>query len=337
MRIITCASYYSTGSSAITNLFSECDNVCSLGEYEYRFLQDPDGIADLEYNVVENNNRHNTSDSIKRFKRFMETQKKLGYGGYDVFGSVFDEATNQFINDITELQTRTWWNKDRLDKGRLFCMLDRTYSFIKRLLKHELNTEVRYSLLSNREMAYYSAIDSNYFLTCVKKYVDTLFSSVNYDNMPFIMVDQLVPPTNTNRFIRYFNDVKVIVTERDPRDIYLLEKKEWKWGVIPVNDVTEYVKWFKITRKYSHPQNEDSTKVLRVRFEDLIYKYSETKKRLFEFVGIDEINHTSPLTQFDPTKSIRNTNVANRYPGFEKELTYIEENLSDYLYDFPGE
>lgn len=63
MRVITCASYYGTGSSAVTDFFSEFDDIYSLGDYEYRFLQEPDGIADLEYNLIENNHRHNTSDS----------------------------------------------------------------------------------------------------------------------------------------------------------------------------------------------------------------------------------------------------------------------------------
>lgn len=44
MKIITCASYYNTGSSPVTNFFSEFDNIKSLGETEFRVLQDPDGV-----------------------------------------------------------------------------------------------------------------------------------------------------------------------------------------------------------------------------------------------------------------------------------------------------
>lgn len=335
MRFISCAGYYSTGSSAVTDLFSECGNVCSLGEYEFRFIHDPDGIADLEYNVVENNNRHNTSDSIKRYIKYIDVQKKMGYGGYDIFGKTLDEATDNFINEITELKAKTWWTKDRQDKGQIFTQADRIYSFAKRAIHNELNTEIRYSLLSNREDAYYTAIDEQTFLNAVRKYVDTLFMSVNHENKPFVMVDQLVPPTNTNRFIRYFNDIKIIVVERDPRDIFLLEKNEWKWGVIPTNNVADYVKWFKITRKYSHPEDENKDKVLRIHFEDMIYKYEETKKKLFDFVGIRETDHTFPKTKFDPARSIRNTNVVTRYPGNESDIRYIEKELNDYIYEFP--
>ncbi len=334
MRVISCTSYYGTGSSAVTNFFSEFDNVFSLGEYEYRFLHDPDGIADLEYNVVENNNRHNTSDAIKRYIRFAATQKKLGYGGYDIFEDEFEKATEEFIDDITELKAKTWWNKDRLDRGQLFCFIDRVYSFFKRLFKNELKTEIRYSLLTDRELAYYSAVDEETFLKAVRKYVDRLLSFANKNKLPYVMVDQMVPPTNTKRFLRYFDDCKIIATERDPRDIFLLEKYEWKWGVLPVKDVKEYVEWFKITRKYSHPVDEDHSRVLRINFEDMIYKYDETKQILCDFAGIDASHHVNPKTIFDPSRSIKNTNLVSRYPGCEEDIRYIESELKEYLYDF---
>ena len=40
------------------------DNVCCKNDNEIRFLHDPDGISDLEYNLIENPNRHNSSHSM---------------------------------------------------------------------------------------------------------------------------------------------------------------------------------------------------------------------------------------------------------------------------------
>ena len=334
MRVISCTGYYGTGSSAVTDLFTEFDSVCSLGEYEYRFLHDPDGIADLEYNVVENNNRHNTSDAIKRYLKYVAAMKQRGYGIYDVFGDEFDKSTEAFIDDITELKAKTWWNKDRVDRGSFFCFMDRVYSFIKRLFHGELKTEIRYSMLTDKEPAYYTAIDEDTFLTAVRKYVSRLLSAANKDKKRYVMVDQMVPPTNSKRYLRYFDDCKIIVTDRDPRDIFLLERYEWKWGVIPVKDVKEYVQWFKITRKFAHPADEDKSRVMRINFEDMIYNYDETSKKLIEFVGLDPAQHSRPKTVFDPSRSIKNTNLAKKYPQAAKELEYIEAELKDYIYDF---
>ena len=193
---------------------------------------------------------------------------------------------------------------------------------------------IRYSLLTDREPAYYSAIDEDTFLAAVRKYINRLLSFVNKNKLPFVMVDQMVPPTNTRRFLRYFDDVKIIVTDRDPRDLYLLERFEWKWGVIPVKDVKDYVEWFKITRKFSRPSDEDKSRVMRVYFEDMIYDYDNTTKRLIEFVGLDEAEHVRPKTVFDPSRSIKNTNLMAKYPQASKEIDYITAELKDYLYDF---
>ena len=47
MKFISCASYYGTGSSAITDLISEYGSVFSFTDEEIRFLHDPDGVDDL--------------------------------------------------------------------------------------------------------------------------------------------------------------------------------------------------------------------------------------------------------------------------------------------------
>ena len=72
MRFITCASYYGSGSSAITDLISEYQSVYSFTNEEFRFVQDPDGISDLEFQLVENFNRHNSGHALKRYKRLVE-------------------------------------------------------------------------------------------------------------------------------------------------------------------------------------------------------------------------------------------------------------------------
>lgn len=334
MRIITCAGFYATGSSAVTDFFGEFDNIHSLDNYEYRFPQDPDGIADLEYNIVENNHRHNTSHAIKRFIKLMKSYHGFGYRhSYDVFGKQFDILTNKYINDITELKSKSWWIFDRHEKGKVFTVSDMGYSFIKRILNGGLKTEKRYSMLTKGELGYYSAISEKEFLEATRKFTTSLFQSVNKDDQPYVMADQLVPPVNASRYVRYFDDIKVIVVDRDPRDVYLVEKTKIQRGVIPVDNVEDYVKWFKITRRYSE-KNEISENIMRIRFEDLIYNYDVMSEELCKFVGLDRSNHVRVKELFDPDRSIRNSNLKKKIKGYEKDIKYIEEELADYLYDF---
>lgn len=335
MRIITSASYFGTGASAVVDYVAEFSTVNSMGKYEYRFIQDPDGIADLEYNIVENNHRHNTSHAIKRYLKMVNHFNNFGYGGgYKDIKKEFRAATERYIEAITDLKAKSWWHRDRVDKGTVFALGDRMYSFIMRLTHGGLKTEKKYSILRKTEYGYYSAIDENEFLSATKRYIDEFASAGNKGNKPFVMIEQMVQPTNVNRYVRYFNDVKVVVIERDPRDVYLNEKTKYQWGVIPTASVEEYVKWFKITRKYSHPQFEDREHVLRLQFEDMIFKYEDTSRILRDFIGLNEKDHVNKFAKFNPAKSEANTNLKHKIRGYEKEIEYIENNLREYLYDF---
>lgn len=72
MKIITCASFYGSGSSALTDLVAEYSCVKDLTNYEFRFLYDIDGVSDLEHYLCECHDRHNAGHALKRFKRLSE-------------------------------------------------------------------------------------------------------------------------------------------------------------------------------------------------------------------------------------------------------------------------
>ena len=103
MRIISCASYYGTGSSAITNYLEEFENCKSLSDYEFRFLYDPDGISDLEFHIVENHHRHNSGYALKRYEKFA---KQLGNPYFKKYEYYFDgkwkSLTQEYIDKLTE-------------------------------------------------------------------------------------------------------------------------------------------------------------------------------------------------------------------------------------------
>ena len=334
MRIITCASYYGSGSSAITDLLSEFDNCSFVGDYEFRFLHDPNGIRDLEYNLIDNNNRHNTSNAIKRYLKYAKTlgadPLRKVYKRY--MGNAFIQYTYEYIDKITELKTENWWHYDRAERGRVFDFIDSAigkYAYIIFKKKH-------ISLLRLfREKAYYSAIDRETFYEYTKEYVEKVIYSMNKKHTDFIAVDQLVPSSNINRYLNYFNDIKVVVVDRDPRDVFLNEKTEWKSGVIPAKDVRDFCKWFEIIRRSRKTEKYNDDKVYFLQFEDLVYHYEETVKKMIQFLGIDEKCHVTPKSCFNPDVSINNTNLKKRYPEYKEEILYIEEKCKEFLYEFP--
>lgn len=335
MKIITTTGFYGTGSSAITDLFSEMNNVCVKGDYEFRFVCDPDGISDLEYNLVENPNRHNTSNAIKRFKK----QVKFLNGGKIIkryntfFGNSFIEMADNYIDNICLFKYIGRWHFDLYERGVWFWIASRSYSKFRKLFDRifKREKEREYTLLSDKELSYAGTFCESVFLQATQQFIDGLFCKFNTQNKEYVMLDQLVPPTNLGRYIRYFSNIKIFVVDRDPRDIFLLEKLYWHGKVAPVYDVKIYCNWYQWTRQQFEifPLPEC---VMKIQFEDIIYKYDETCARILSFVGIKAENHIEKFSHLNPDVSKNNTKLWKKHPQFYEEIKYIEEKLKKYCY-----
>lgn len=331
MKFITCASYYATGSSAITDLINECDNVHDMGNYEFRFIQDPDGIRDLDYNLVENNHRHNSGYALKRYERnvkFLAGNKLIKkYNRF--FGENWKKLSAQYVKDLTAVEYKGAWHYDLRDKGFFAYVIERSANRIGNKFFKDKDTNISIFLRNNTN---YATNPGPAFYEITKKYIEGLFSAANTDNKEFVMADQLVPPSNVGPYLRYFDDIKVVCVERDPRDVFLLEKK-WHGTIVPAK-VEDFVIWYRATRSHRKTEIDDTSKVLRVQFEDLIYKYDETSSKVLEFCGIDKSHHVNPRKLLNPDVSIKNTRLWDRMTQYSKDIEYIEKELSEYLYDY---
>lgn len=334
MRVISCASYYGTGSSAITDYVSEFDGVFSMTNEEFRFIQDPDGIDDLEFHLVENHNRHNAGHALKRYMRLVDFYNGNVFGRKyaPFFHGRWKDISYEYIASLTDFTFKGWWMYDLYDKGNFFYFRKR----ITNKILHKTiwrNKPDRVLNTMKKEITYCSDPGKDKFIECTKRYINELLTEAS-DGADTVMVDQIVPPSNLPRYTRYFDDIKVVVVDRDPRDLYLLEKMEWKDGVIPYENVESFVKWYRYTRAHRQREIFDPRTTLFVRFEDLLYRYEEETARLRNFLGLNEAEHSRPFTGLVPEQSKKNTRKWLEYPDAADDISYIERELSEYIYDY---
>lgn len=331
--IITCASYYGTGSSAITDLVMEYDNVYGVGDYEIRIFQDIDGVRDLEYYLIENYNRHNSGHALKRFKRLVDFSSGIGFiKKYEkFFGGKFKQLSYDYIEKLTDYKFKGYWHEDLRDKGNFFYFRKRLLNKIITTLKRS-NRDYHINELP-KEITLGVNLTEEEFIKYTKEYSHNLISCLNKENVSNIVVDQLVPPNHIDKYVRYFDDLKVIVVERDPRDIYLLEKEMWKGTVVP-HDVETFCKWWRATRAHRHYENLNTDYSILVQFEDLIYHYDETVKQIEKFLGLNKDNHSASKKLLEPNKSMKNTKLyeLDKYKKYSKDIAFIEHNLEEYLF-----
>lgn len=337
MRIISCASYYGTGSSAITDYISEYDDCYSLTDYEFKFLQDPDGIRDLEFQLVENHNRHTSGYALKKYKKLVDFLGNRKLKKYEYFfQGQWKRISYEYIDKLTEFTYTGYWHQDVIDKGTIFHFRKRLLNKILKLTVWRNQPEVALNELP-KEITYCSYPTEESFLVLTREYIDKLFTVANVEDKSNVMVDQIVPPSNLNHYLKYFSDIRVFVVERDPRDLYLLEKYVWKGCIVPTESVELFCKWYEFTRRHRQYENYDKTKVMFVQFEDLVYDYEKTTKKIRKWLQFDESQHKNPLKFFDPSKSKKNTQLWKRIEGVENEIAYIEKALPNYIYSYREE
>lgn len=153
-----------------------------------------------------------------------------------------------------------------------------------------------------------------------------------------IILDQLVLPHNLYRIENYFEDnCKVIVVDRDPRDVFLLNKYYWRKAnaTVPYSfDVEKFCSNYSKMRQAE--KQVENRNILRIHFEDLIYNYDSSVFQILSFLDIPKTLHKDKLTKFVPEKSKKNTQIFNRNMEYSDEAHYIESKLPQYLYNFPS-
>lgn len=332
MKLITCTGYGSTGSSVVTDLLAEFKDVNSYGDFEFRFLQDPHGLRDLEYGLFENNNRLNTDYYIKQFikySKFLSKSKVYNYEKY--FDSNFKILSDEFIDDIIDVKWQGYWHQDIIDENifrKFFYYLERVIQ--KKVLKQRYSGANYYKNI----MHYAVPVSKEEFYDKTKIYTDKLINSMNIEKKyNFLALDQLVPPDHNQTYLNYFNNLKIIIVDRDPRDLFLLEKYQYKHKWVPFEDIEQFVKWFKLIRQHRKSEVK-SDNVLYIYFEDFIYDYDNSIEKVIDFIGLDKDKWNKKKKYFNPDISIKNTKKWLVYPEAKKEIEYIERELKEFLVEY---
>ena len=221
MKKIACVGYHATGAGVIDDLFREFDNV-EQGAYEVecRLFQDPDGIADLEWNLVRNSHRLNSGFAVKRFlnyvKRTERTYKKI-------FGSSWRELSEQYAQAIVKIDYRGYWHGDIW----LLNPVLRYYHLFRRGLSKIAPKRWKKPSYYNYFpwlRTYHAGMSEQEFLAHTRQYVDRLCEAMHPEGKEYVLLDQPFSPSNLGLYSRYVNDLKTIVVDRDPRDVFIFQK-----------------------------------------------------------------------------------------------------------------
>lgn len=331
--IVSVAGYGSTGSSAVVNLLEEFDN-CNVMGGEFRVIQDPDGIEDLCYNLS-NSWGWNRSDAYVR--RFIKYTNIVGrrisltqYGEHlnKAFNYNFFKYRDEFLDSIIDSTWKGhWFYHDYHERSNVEVIIEN----IKRSLSWHFGFS-REWLRRNTKMSktYFVRSDVEIYKKA-QILLNKLFSEFD-TNSKFLIFDQMILPYHMKKFKLLIPNLRQIVVDRDPRDVYLDAKN---YNAYPItNNINSFISFYETARNVSPIKNDNEN--LNIKFEDLIYNYETTIELIRNYLKLSEENHISKFSRFDPNISIKNTKTWLRESDFKtlSDIKIIENKLEKWCYDY---
>ncbi len=333
MFISTCG-FGATGSSAVTDYLRECEGITVIDQFEFTLAHCVDGLADLEYHVMLRNSRQLSSIyAIQRFEKLIKKNTKKWCANTAITEDEIRTITYRFLDDITQLEYVT--NSPRINK-RHSEFLQETIG--ESLMRRKIMPKLEKKGIIKKNIDYYPldmvrvSIKPNNFYEATQTFVSDLLHAMGAPEGQHIAMDQAFVGNDPAASFPFFKNPYAIVVDRDPIDLFIFARKKLLsvGRFIASDTVDHFVTYYRLLRE-NQPYLEDNDRVLRIRFEDLVYNYESTADQIDRFLGV---TNTQRKTVFQPEKSVANTHLITRFPEFKANAEQIAEALPEYIFPF---
>lgn len=313
-----------SGSSAIHDFITQNTIYKNpLEDQEFRILDDPDGILNLYNSFYKNPSVNNFTNAIIRFENYVQglkrLKKKINDKKLKIYKNDILSITNLYIKQITKLR---------------FSALPQ-FLFTQAGYLKKIQLKLKGFFFNSKKENYYGynmylPVEEKVFIKNTKKYILKMIKEQLVNNSSKnIILEQAINIFNFEDVFKFFDDVKIIIVTRDPRDIYYSMKSSQSRSS-PCNNVKTFTKWYEfiIEKYYNYKKNINhkvKKSVLEIKFESFILDFSNEKKKLLKFIEAKEIKNKYSLKN-----SKKNVFISkNKLTNYEKK--YIEKNLKKYL------
>lgn len=328
MSTLCFGGFAGSGGSAIRDIFKEFDRV-HLFPNEFRLVKERYGILDLERAIFDDKSPENIDIAIKDFI-WLTKNMDFPYSRFsrigNHYGSItkgqFIPLTQEYIKSIVGYEYSIDWHLLQFKKNHF------------QQITHRIKK--KFKAASSPQNAYYVSLSQDEFISLTKKYISQIIISSSKSDFNAVALHNAIPPFGgsiTSRSMKYFDNVKLIIVDRDPRDIFLdLPNNKY----LPNNDdIMMKAKGFVA---FSKKQRADikhlnaSQNVLFLKFEDLVFDYENVLKKIINFSDSDLGKHNK-LCFFNPDISKVNIYKWHNTSGsLKKALDYIASELPDNIY-----
>lgn len=334
MIFIDVSGFFASGSSAVVDFLKEMDGFyeCSA---EVRLIKDPYGISHLETELVDHWDLINSTAAVSDYLDFCKKCARNGKGlfapaglGYSkTISKDFMEITERYIAALSDYTYKQDFYYHKFKKSYFKYVIDRWRWAVEYLSKGKLKTANR-----NLKPCYFAKPSREKFELETRKYLEELFKDHVKESNCHIILDQAVSPNNTQVIHKYFDKAKMIIIDRDPRDMYA---DDLRWGVNYDHDyrTREAGKRYALRQRALRSNMVLDDDVLYIRFEDLVLQYETTTNKILEFLGLPASAHINKKKYFNPSVSSKNIGIWHNYENECKDaFDAISEGCPELLF-----
>lgn len=351
MKIIDVSGFGHSGKTAVSDLLREFEGVQAHDHsFEFGLMRLPDGILDLEHHLCGSWSPLRSDRAIKRFRNLCQI---LSSGYHKNLSERFLEKSLDYLDSLIEgkLFVDGWFDPiyepPPANPVRQILKRMRSWGIAKDLagiFSSRSKTESR-----KCEVFLSSPED---FLVKTKKYLEEILGGGMSGVNRVVVTSNMMEPFSPERSLKFFDDAFCVAVERDPRDIYAsvvdYEKsfvpsfeannpkysmeflKNLKKEMLGVDDLASFILRQSIYHRETF-RNENSDRIIRIQYEELVLNYDETIDRLFTQLGLERNAHMHKKRFFDPEKSKQNIGIWKKMID-SRSIQRIENELSELLY-----
>ncbi len=324
MKTVIVLGIKNSGSGCIYDYLScRKDFLSPFGSSEFHLCSDPMGIHNIYINCFENFSFFNPSNSMNDFLKYVESYQdfivypKWGEGSR-LFKNKFLDSSKEYIDKITKV---LYYGNPEFSNFKINKIDD----FYLRLKKKKSNF---YPIRIPTDKTVFLK-ESRIF---VKKVIEKNLNKKIKKNQN-VVLNQASNIFDPVRSSQYFENSKIIIVTRDPRDIFSSMKTRESKGA-PSYDVRLFCDWFlECFNNLTFKKKLKNKKILNIKFENFVREFEKQNKILCKFLNIKEKYRFKKNCGivFDINKSKKNIYKSKQFLT-KYEYNLIESKLRKYLH-----
>lgn len=312
MQKIIIAGPGNSGSGAVFDFLKTRDDIfLPFYNQEFRLVNDPEGISDLENSLYYNFSINGSSNSLDVFNKFV---LKSGGRKKNRYPAKFKFLHKEFLNNIiyTEYNGLPQYSKFKLNLIN-YCR----FYFERIVLRKKLSDINIYKLIL--------PVSHELFIDHCINFIDELIkSSKTFIPGKIALIDQAINIYQPEQNLKFFSKSKCIITLRDPIGTYYSIYQNPSFGYSGLN-IYKFIKWYKFIYEKINHTKFNSSNFLIIKFHDFLYDHNNTKEKISKFLKVKDQNNF-----FDIDNSIKNNSDIESKLN-KKDLHLIRSQLKQFI------